>query len=276
MQTQRILAPATQGSTKPLANLAAEAVKWLFAFCDLNVIPPTPDHDDYTDLTPGLKQGEKAPRCDHPTMAHIYATRFATHIRRVEHILRCWLFCLATRLLQDPESRAKLQIRKPVQRIPTPTRPYDPNILVQITKPDPKASFASLPYAAKPSRKRSARRYRNIPLDWVEVDVSRLIARMSQFSKVLTSAEKRAEALAARILAREFAVSQDELNAPQIRVMGGFCKPSGRKHCPVFLRHLAHWLPPPDLYAECHPPERDIYTELHRSAFEAALACPDF
>ncbi len=279
MNEMRVMAPEPEDSSKSLARVVRGVMQTAFTFLDREMIPPKPQNTDYVDCSEDFEPGTPPRDFDGPGMYHIDAARFVKHIKRIEYLLRCVLFFLACRLIADPQTRARLSAAEPIPRMPPQRRPYDPDMMVQLTQPALRASFASLPYPSRgPSR--SGRRSRYTPLDWKEVEISHLIARLEQFPKVLNTLDARAERLAARLLSGQIVFTEDELKAPSIHTIGGLL-PYEResrtpKHCPVFLRHLAHWLPPPGIYDACHPDDRESCTTLHRLAYEAASACVTF
>jgi len=276
MNEMRVMAPEPEDSPYALARRVRGAIDGVYAFLDLHLIPAAPKIADVIDTTRDFDPHAVPAETDGPAMFQIYASRLARHIKRVEHILRCLLLILATKLITDPNTRARLSAQKPLLRAPAQRRPYDPDMMVQLTSPDPKSCFVSLPYASR-GKSRSGRRSGYTPLDWKEVEISHLMARMAAFPKVLNSLDRRAETLAVRLLSGEIARSEEELKAPTIRTLGNFA-PYERerhrpKHCPLFLRHLSHWLPPPDFYADCHPDDRETYNKLHSLAYGALSTC---
>ena len=276
MNEMRVMAPESEDSPNALARWVRGAIDGVYAFLDLHLIPAAPNIADVIDATRDFDPHALPAETGGPTMFQIYASRLARHIKRVEHILRCLLFVLATKLIADPATRARLSRRQPLHRAPAQRRPYDPDMMVQLTTPEPKSSFVSLPYASR-GKSGSRRRSRYTPLDWKEVEISHLMSRMAAFPKVLTSLDRRAESLAVRLLSGEIATSEDDLKGPNMRTLGGVA-PYERerqrpKHCPLFLRHLAHWLPPPELYADCHPDDRETYNKLHNLAYGALSTC---
>ena len=227
-------------------------------------------------------------------MHAVYAKQLRTHVLRVEYCLRCFILFLCERLLATEDGRkAALTPRETPFRMPPQKRPYDPLIILEgDDKPPAKGRFSMLSAEPKSARKHYRHYYPFKPLDWAEIDISKLIARLNRLPAALKNVDRYAARLAQSLMNGDYALSEDEARTPSVSMLDwenvalpgkvGTGFPSGRAttqssrastYCPVFFRQLDTWHPPPELSEFTLDDERADLQILHLHAGDALSAC---
>ena len=209
-------------------------------------------------------------------MHAVYARQLRTHVLRVEYCLRCFILFLCERLLATEEGRrAALAPRETPFRMPPQKRPYDPLIILEgDDKPPAKGRFSMLSAEPKGPRKHYRHYYPFKPLDWAEIDISKLIARLNRLPAALKNADRYAERLAHSLMAGDYALSEDEARTPSVSMLNWDDQSSrASTYCPVFFRQLDTWHPPPELSEFTLDDERADLQILHLHAGDALSSC---
>ena len=154
-------------------------------------------------------------------MHAVYAKQLRTQVLRVEYCLRCFILFLATQLVETEKGRqSALKAGEKSFRAPPQKRPYDPLIILEgDDKPPAKGRFCMLSGEPESARKSYRHYYPYKPLDWAEIDISKLIARMNRLPTALKHAYRYAAKLAASLLNQDYALSEDEATTPSVSVL---------------------------------------------------------
>ena len=253
-----ITLPLSENDSPPrIAERLKGLVNRLFVMLDLD-LQPNPEE---TYLEPWTK------------MFYVRAKQLNAHVVRIEYTLRCFITFLAMRLLGSETGRkAAQQAGNKPWRKPPEKRPYD--VLEMIQEHKPVAGHFTM-FSPEPStnRKSYRHRYKYTPLDWAEVDVTKLILRIRRLPKALKNADKLALRLAASLLAGEFQTSPEASEMPRISSLAS-CDPLKRvsTYCPRFFRQVSEFYPPPEIMEEALEDERQELFFLHLHAGEAVRA----
>lgn len=211
-------------------------------------------------------------------LCYIHLRKLRSHIRRVEHALRCFILFLATQILNTEAGRARAAelLNQPPREKPR-KRPYDPLILMQEKRPA-RSSFSAIAGLPARTSRKSGHCHFFEPLDWKEVDGARDINRLKTLASAISQTERHALRLAARLLAGEFYTSTEAATAPRITLPGYLPdKPTRRSgpHLPSLFTRLENWYPPDDLLIHAEEDARSDLTQLHLIGCRALSACAD-
>ena len=146
----------------------------------------------------------------------------AAHACSARRILPAMLYPLPVRATSCHRrgAQGRASAREKPFRMPPQKRPYDPLIILEgDDKPPAKGRFSMLSLQSKGPRKHYRHYYPRRPLDWAEIDISKLIARLNRLPAALKNADRYAERLAHSLMNGDYALSEDEARTPSVSVL---------------------------------------------------------